>query len=308
MPVSATDPSATILMATRNRARHLPPSLSSVLESSNAAPFPVEVLVINNASNDETPEILRTFANKFSTLRVLDDPIPGKSGVINRGIKQARGRAIVFTDDDVHVPRSWVADMAGPILDGTADAVCGLVELAGHLDRSWLSPYLRASFAEVRCVSGELPGMVGASMAASREAAAAIGFDEELGPGARGFADDVLFNLRLKAGGYRLVGSKGPAAEHHFDPDRLTYLSMRSLAQRNGSSHAYLWHHWLGVDVNLIPLRRLRAKARLLWASRHRRALGPNGISEAEYLQFFELSFFQNFVRERSKPRAYRPL
>ncbi len=48
--------------------------------------------------------------------------------------------------------------------------------------------------------------MVGANMAASTEAAMAIGFDEELGPGARGFADDVLFNLRLKTAGYRLVG------------------------------------------------------------------------------------------------------
>ena len=34
-----------------------------------------------------------------------------------------------------------------------------------------------------------------------RDAAMAIGFDEELGPGARGFADDVLFNLRLKTAG-----------------------------------------------------------------------------------------------------------
>lgn len=301
------EPVVTVLMATRNRAQHLPPSLNSVLEAAAAAPFPVEVLVLNNGSSDATTMILERFARDYPILRVLDDPIPGKSGVINRGLRATRGKAIVFTDDDVHVPRTWVTDMAGPILDGQADAVCGLVKLAAHLHRPWLTPHLRASFAEVWDVSGDVPGMVGANMAASREAALAIGFDEDLGPGARGFADDVLFNLRLKAGGYRLIGSSGPPVEHHFDAGRLTYESMRSLAERNGSSHAYLWHHWLGADMRLIPLRRLRAKLLLLWVARHRPSASPEGISEAEYRQFFKLGFFRAFVKERAKPRAYRP-
>ncbi len=192
------DVDATVLIPTRNRADHIGKSLTSVLEAARCTPFTVEVLVVNNGSTDDTASVLEDFAAEWPVLRTVDDPVPGKSGVLNRTLGLAKGRVVVFTDDDVHVPESWIVDMTTPILEGRADAVCGRVVLAPHLDRPWLTPELRLQLAEMPDVSGDAPGMVGANMAASREAAVEIGFDEELGPGGRGFADDVLFNLRLK--------------------------------------------------------------------------------------------------------------
>jgi glycosyltransferase involved in cell wall biosynthesis len=299
------DPAASVLIATRNRAEHISASLEGVLRSAAAAPFPAEVVIINNGSTDDTSNVLEEFRRQFPDMRIIDDPVPGKSGAINRGLQRTRGKAVVFTDDDVHVPESWVADMAGPILEGAADAVCGRVVLASHLARPWLTEEMRTAFAEVKDVSGGLPGMVGANMAASREAAIAIGFDEHLGPGARGFADDVLFNLRLKAAEYRLAGSAGPAVEHHFDADRLTYPAMRSLARRNGSSHAYLWHHWLRVDLPFLRLRWARCRVLLAWA-RWRRGPGKRELfTQAEYDQLFKLGFLLDLAQERHKPRIY---
>ena len=277
---------ATVLIPTRNRADHIALSLTSVLESASQAPYSVEVLVVNNGSEDHTARVLAEFCEAWPILRVVDDPVPGKSGVLNRTLELVEGRVVIFTDDDVHVPRSWVVDMAAPILEKRADAVCGRVVLAPHLERSWLTPKLRSQLAEMTDVSGNLPGMVGANMAASTEAARAIGFDEELGPGARGFADDVLFNLRLKTSGYRLVGSTGPPAEHHLSADRLNYAAMKSLAERNGSSHAYLWHHWLQSDLQLLALRRLRARARLAWTGLVTSS-DTESITEREYDLWF---------------------
>ena len=55
----------------------------------------------------------------------------GEVRVLNRTLELVKGHVVVFTDDDVHVPESWVADMASPILEGEAgEAVCGRVLLA----------------------------------------------------------------------------------------------------------------------------------------------------------------------------------
>ena len=297
------DPAATVLMSTRDRAEHLGPTLDRILASARHAPFEVEVLLVDNGSTDRTPEVLADVARANPEVVVVDDPVPGRSGAFNRALELVRGRAVVFTDDDVHVPLTWVEDMAGPILSGTADAVGGKVVLAAHLDRPWLTPPLRAVLAELLDVSGPTPGMVGASMAASTDAARSIGFDEELGPGGRGFADDVLFCLRLKSAGYRVTGSTGPAVEHHLSPDRLNLAAMQRLARANGSSHAYLWHHFLHADLRWLRLRTWRAKFQL--ARIRRGPQLPDGISEAEYNQLFALSFTTELAVERGTPRNY---
>jgi glycosyltransferase involved in cell wall biosynthesis len=295
-------PDVTVLIATRDRADHLAASLSTVLASAQGSEHLTEVLVVNNGSVDHTSQLLEELSAVWPILRTVDDPIPGKSGTLNRSLGEVQGRAIVFTDDDVHVPKTWVDDMATPILAGAVDAVCGQVVLAPHLERAWLTPALRTTLAELVDVAGDKPGMVGANMATSTEAARAIGFDEELGPGARGMGDDVLFNLRLKAAGYRLVGCTGPPVEHHLSADRLNYRAMKRLAQSNGSSHAYLWHHWLHDDLNLLRVRRLRARAQL---ARYRRGRDESAITEREYNLWFSHSFCTHLVVEKTKPANY---
>jgi len=297
------DPMATVLMSTRDRAEHLGPTLDGILASARHAPFEVEVLLIDNGSTDRTPELLADAARTAPEIVITVDSVPGKSGALNRALALVRGEAVVFTDDDVHVPLTWVEDMAGPILDGTADAVCGKVVLAAHLDRPWLTPALRTDLAEFLDVSGSAPGMVGANMAASTDAARTIGFDEELGPGARGFADDVMFNLRLKTAGYRLVGCTGPPVEHHLSPERLNRTTMQRLARSNGSSHAYLWHHWLRADLRWLRLRKWRAQLEL--ARLRRGPQLPEGISEREYRLLYAQSFATELAVERGTPRNY---
>ena len=298
------EPQVSILIATRNRADHLRASLTSVLTASAASPFSTEVVIVDNGSTDHTEQVLAEFSADWAQLRVIHDPRAGKSGALNRAMPQVKGRVIVFTDDDVHVPTTWVEDMASPVMRGEADAVCGTLVLAPHLDRPWLSPALRIYLAEMEDTSGDLPGMVGANMAASTRAARDIGFDEELGPGGLGFADDVLFNLRLKAAGYRLTGSAGPPVEHHLDPDRLTHGAMARLAQNNGASHAYLWHHWLHEDLRLLRLRQLRADLQLR-RYRARRAEDVDGMDEGEYRALFSRSFCSRLAIERKRTPNY---
>jgi glycosyltransferase involved in cell wall biosynthesis len=298
------EPAVTVLMATRDRSEHLGPTLGGILASARHAPFDVELLIVDNGSTDGTPAYLAEVARASPEVVVVRDPVPGKSGALNRAREHIRGRAVVLTDDDVHVAESWIEDMAGPILARTTDAVCGKVVLASHLDRPWLTPALRTDLAEFLDVSGPAPGMVGANMAASVDAVRRIGFDEELGPGARGFADDVLFNLRLKAGGYRLTGCTGPPVEHHLSPDRLHRATMQRLARSNGSSHAYVWHHWLHADLRWLWLRKQRARLQLARLDR-RTPEDADGITDREYSLWYAYSFVTELAVQRGTPRNY---
>jgi hypothetical protein len=177
--------------------------------------------------------------------------------------------------------------------------------LGPELDRPWLSANLRTLLAELLDVSGPEPGMVGANMAASVAAARALRFDEELGPGARGFDDDVLFNLRLKDRGYRIVGAAGPPAIHHPDPARLNYAAMLDLAQRSGQSHAYLWHHWLHSDLRWVRLRQVRDTIRLAAYRRRHRHRRADGIDDAEFDLVCKRSLFSHLAIERRSPAKY---
>jgi len=237
---------------------------------------------------------------------VISDPRPPKAAALNRALRQLRGVVVVFTDDDVHVPITWVDDMVTPILEGRAEASAGRVRLAPHLDRPWLTPAFRRSLAEFEPggPGSVTSGMVGANMAATVDAARMVGFDEELGPGARGFADDVLFNLRLKAGGMRVIGVRTAPAMHFVDPARLTREAMLDLARRNGDSHAYLWHHWYQSSLGYLSLRLWR-DSQLLRLHSHLRGGSVQDLHEREYTLNFKVSFFAALRKERRVPPRY---
>lgn len=290
-------------MSTKDRLAHLTESLPTVLAAAAAASWVTEVLVIDNGSTDGTAAWLSERANSHSCLRWAYDPVPGKSGALNRALLQLEGDAVLFTDDDVRVPRTWVGDMVAPMLSGEADAVSGSVVLADHLDRPWLSANLRARLAELRDVTGPVPGFVGANMGCRRGLATAIGFDEELGPGALGSADDVLFNLRIKAAGGRIVGCPGPPVVHHVDESRLCRDQMLGLAASQGRSHAYLWRHWLHSDLRWPVVYRLWAEAR---AARYRLLPGKE-IDDSEYRAAFGVAFARAAAKERRRPPRYGP-
>lgn len=83
-------------MPAYNRADMLPRSINSVLEQTFQT---WELIVIDDGSTDETPEVLATF--KDSRIRVLrNEPNRERSYSRNRGINEACGQIICFLDSD----------------------------------------------------------------------------------------------------------------------------------------------------------------------------------------------------------------
>jgi GT2 family glycosyltransferase len=91
-----TTPYVSVLIDTYNHERFIEEAVDSVLSQE----FPAaqrEILVVDDGSDDRTPEILAKYA---SQLRILRKPNGGQASAFNHGIPQCRGELIAFLDAD----------------------------------------------------------------------------------------------------------------------------------------------------------------------------------------------------------------
>lgn len=100
--------SISVVIATYNRAALLRGALDH-LRRQEYAPGD-EVIVVDNASTDDTPEVIAHAAEEFPVrLRYLREPTPGKTPALNAGLAIACGEILALTDDDVLVADDWIA-------------------------------------------------------------------------------------------------------------------------------------------------------------------------------------------------------
>lgn len=91
---SSATPAVSVVIATYNRARFLPETIDSVL-GQRFRDF--ELIVVDDGSTDETPELLKSYAGRIRSLRQENR---GPAAARNLGIRQARGRWISIQDSD----------------------------------------------------------------------------------------------------------------------------------------------------------------------------------------------------------------
>lgn len=94
-------PLVSVVVATFNGSRWVARTLDSILAQSWA---PLEVLVCDDGSTDDTPDVLARYADRVTVLRQEN---AGVSAARNHGARHARGQWIAFLDHD----DLWDADM-----------------------------------------------------------------------------------------------------------------------------------------------------------------------------------------------------
>jgi O-antigen biosynthesis protein len=99
-------PLVTVVVATRDRPRSLARCLRA-LAAVTYAPF--EVVVVDNApSSRETLAVVQQRFGLGARVRYVRALRPGVSCARNRGLDEARGELVAFTDDDVVVDPGWL--------------------------------------------------------------------------------------------------------------------------------------------------------------------------------------------------------
>src|SRR5438067_145281 len=93
-----------VVIPARNEEDLLPACLDSLRDQDY--PGPIEILVVDNGSEDRTAEIARARG-----VRVVSEPRRGYVLALARGFEQARGDIVATTDADSMPPRDWLSTL-----------------------------------------------------------------------------------------------------------------------------------------------------------------------------------------------------
>ena len=251
MPASDA-PILSVVLCTWNRASGLDRTLATLARCPAPAAGAWELVLVDNACTDATPEVAARHAAHLPLRRVLE-PVQGLAAARNRGLSVARAPLIVFTDDDVDVDGGWLgafveaaaahpeaAWFGGRILpsfDGPPPrwlrdpSMALLAGLLGHYDLG----------ATARPYGPDDPLPFGACFGLRRSAADALGtFRTDLGViGAEpGRGEETEYLTRARERGLRGL-YVGTALVHHRIPrDRFRAGALREWGRQVGRSQA----------------------------------------------------------------------
>jgi glycosyltransferase involved in cell wall biosynthesis len=113
----------TVIVPTHNDGQTLEKCVRSLFQQTWSE---LEVIVVNDASTDQTLDLLETLSGEYPELRF--DSLGVKSGAArarNRGFTLARGEVIALIDGDMWAPAEWVEQLLEPITSGQADVTGG---------------------------------------------------------------------------------------------------------------------------------------------------------------------------------------
>lgn len=134
-------PGLSIVVCARNEANHLLKNLPSLLSQ---AYRPIEVVVVDDDSDDETKNILTSLRQTFSHLRIVEirnKRFGGKKRALEAGIRATRYDWLLLTDADCRAASAqWAAGMIHQARSG-AEIVLGIGLYEQH--PGWLNRFIR---------------------------------------------------------------------------------------------------------------------------------------------------------------------
>jgi glycosyltransferase involved in cell wall biosynthesis len=110
------------IVPVRDGASYIAEALASILEQSCP---PAEVIVVDDGSDDDTPEILESLG---PAIRIARQAKRGYAAAVNRGIDMSTTELLGFLDADDLWPERSLEVRLGRIGDESVDAVCGRLE------------------------------------------------------------------------------------------------------------------------------------------------------------------------------------
>ncbi len=106
-----TDPLVSVAVCTWNRSLLLRQTLDHLVTMRVPNELAWELLIVNNSSTDDTDSVIASYESRLP-LRRLFAATAGLSHARNVAVREAKGRYLVWTDDDVLVDTEWLAAYA----------------------------------------------------------------------------------------------------------------------------------------------------------------------------------------------------
>ncbi len=261
-------PLVSVIVTTRDR----PESLARCLDALVQLHYPhYEIIIVDNApATQATADLVQKTYQHVSNLRYVCEERPGISYARNRGMCEARGEILAFTDDDVVVDTYWLAQGA-KAFEQSSEIVCvtgytlplelntpaqlwfeELLE-EGEINTTFVPRCFTRKTRHKHLYQGTLCGR-GANMAAKADFLRSIGgFDVVLGTGTPTMGgEDLAFFLHVIMQN-KIVAYEPAAVVRHLH--RRDYETLRKqLSGHAAGFTAYLIHMLLRYPVLWVDL------------------------------------------------------
>lgn len=266
-------PIVSVIISAKNEAEHVAACFDSLSQQRTRIPF--EVLLVDNGSRDETFRLATKLAKKRKNFSVHKERKPGCAATFNCGARHARGQILIFADIDCRPSKTWLQELASPLLEPSEIplAAVGGSTKYDHASTNLLERYLDevCAFWEKDRLSDTptfLPWTPAANFAVKREVFQELGgFDLRW----KNAAYDMDFCWRLVLCGF-MIGH-APRAEMR----RLRHSSLRSVLKQMESS-AFHNQALLSSYESILSLPTVKTRHERL-IGRSRRALGLIGAT-----------------------------
>lgn len=114
------EPLISIIVPVYNVQQYLSKCIESIL---NQTMKNFELILINDGSNDKSPEICDKYSLKDSRIEVIHKENEGVSIARNTGINISKGKYIVFADSDDYVDENWCYEMYKAIINNNKNMI-----------------------------------------------------------------------------------------------------------------------------------------------------------------------------------------
>jgi len=245
-----------IIVVTWNNLRYTKECIEFVQKYTDA---PYELIIVDNASTDGTPEWLKT----IGAIVIENGENEGFSKAVNKGLAVAKGEYVFLLNNDLLVPPHWLSTLikhietlpnaaaVGPMgcaigskqdyaaiygeapWDGNPHNVQTFIDFTNKLNTKY-----SGDFTEAKSLSG-------ACMLIRADIFQELGLDE----GCRMGADDADLSLELRLKGYRLYVAEDVLVYHY---NHVTFKLLDTEAQDKSANDSWdhFNHKWRNVEAD----------------------------------------------------------
>ena len=221
--------SVSIIIPAHNEGMYLEKTINSVLSCGYVGKK--EIIVIDDGSTDNTPEIIKKYEKRRLIKSIRTDHI-GKSRAVNRALKLAKNEIIVTVDGDTKVEKGSLDSLLAPFYDEKVAATTAAIKIANtNKFITWFQrvEYIYFSFYKSLCDRLNAIIWVSGTLSAIRKKF----IMHEKGYSSKTFVEDIDLALRLIKKGYK-IRFVPDATASTFAPETIKSLAKQRLRWLRG--------------------------------------------------------------------------
>ena len=245
-------PAVSVIVVTYNNLDYTRACLQSLDEFSEWARL--EVIVVDNASQDGTPQFLQQWASAATGRKaVLNQDNRGFAAANNQGLACAGGDYLILLNNDTYVTRGWIrgllmhlqrnpdVGLVGPVTNNIGNEA--RIE-TGYEGMEDMAKFAAAHGAMHAGQSFPIPTLAFFCVAMPRSTYERVGqLDEAFGVG---FFEDDDYCRRIEAEGMHCICAEDVFVHHHLSAsfDKMKSDAKRELFERNKQTYESKWGAW----------------------------------------------------------------